>query len=211
MDLNAQREIRRSVESRRQPPREPARVVTAYDDGGVPEDVLAGPILLTIEATNSDSELASWLDDIWWTDVIRRWADHAVTVAFAPTPGALLHPVVLHHVEMLRRVLPGWRIVGHVYRDDLTDDEEIERAAKSPYHEIRFFDQSRPGAAQPEQGRPAFALDGLFGRIRREQSRIGVTRPALVRLPPGPVDIAAESQAIVESSSKTRRLPEGAR
>lgn len=211
MDLNAQREIRRSVEARRQAPREPARVVAAYDDGGIPADVLAGPILLTIEATNTDSALAAWLDDIWWTDVIQRWADHAVTVAFAPTPGALLHPVVLHHVEMLRRVLPGWRMVGHGYRDDFAGDAEIGRVAKSPYHEVRFFDQSRPRAPQAAQGTRKLALDELFGRIRREQSRIGVTRPALVRLPPGPPDVVGLSQSLAESPSVSRGPSESVR
>lgn len=211
MDLKAQREIRRSVESRRQAPREPAEVLAAYDGGGIGGYVAAGPILLTIEATNGDSELASWLDDLWWTDVIQRWAEYAVTVAVAPTPGALLNPVVLHHVEMLRRVLPAWRIIGHAYRDDLAHDEEIIRVANSPYHEVRFFDQSRPRPSQSDQPARALALEELFGRIRREQLRMNLTRPALVRLPPGPPGLRAGSSPPAESSLDTQASPNGVR
>jgi len=190
MDLSAQREIRCSVESQRQAPHEPARIVAAYEDGGIGSDVQSGPILLTIEATNTQGELAAWLDDGWWTDVIEQWADCAVTVAIAPTPGALLHPVVLHHVEMLRRVAPGWRLIGHVYGDDLATDEEVRHTANSPYHEVRVFDQRRPGFSPVGQGAPV-TVDELFGRIRREQSKTSRTRPALVRLPAGPTGVAA--------------------
>jgi len=199
MDLSAQREIRRMVESQRQAPREPARVVAAFDDGGIGNDVVSGPILLMVEATNVQGELAAWLDDVWWTDVMEQWADCAVTVALAPTPGALLHPVVLHHVEMLRRVVPGWRIIGHAYGDDLATDEEIRQTANSPYHEVRVFDQRRPGFSPVGQGAPV-AVDELFGRIRRDQSKTGTTRPALVRLPTGPTDVALDPSSASQHS-----------
>jgi len=182
MDLRGQREIRRSVESKRRAPREPERIVVPFSENGTLRDVTAGPILLSVEATNDVGDLAPWLDDAWWTMVMQRWADDAVTVLYAPTPDALLHSAVLHHVEMLRRVQPGWRIVGYAYRDDLAQDDDVSRAAVSPYHELRFFDQCRPGPPQLDVSETR-ALDELFAEIRRAQVQAGVTLPALVRLP----------------------------
>jgi len=152
-------------------------------NGELHDDDAPGPIELTIEATNAEGDLAAWFDDFWWTDVIERWGYEPVTIHLAPTPQALLHPVVLHQMEMVRRVAPRWRTVGHVYSHDVTSDDATESIACSPYHEIRFLDKERRGAVESERQGKALPIDELFGRIRREQSRLRTMRPVLVRIP----------------------------
>ncbi|MGD2109505.1 MAG: hypothetical protein PVI86_08940 [Phycisphaerae bacterium] len=209
MDLEAQREVRRAVESRRQAPRQHAEILAAFENGRILDNGNTGPILLTVEATNAEGDVAPWLDDLWWTGVIRRWADSAVTVLFAPTPGALLHPVVLHHAEMLRRVEPGWRVVASAYRDDISGIAEISRVARSPYHEVRFFDQDRPGTPTSiEEYDRAIGLDELFGQIRREQVRFDRRQPALVRLPAAR-SMSRPSESVNEASADLCGPPDG--
>jgi hypothetical protein len=206
MDLDGHSEVRRATEGSRRAPSEPTRIVAAFDNGALGEDIERGPIVLTIEATSNDSGLAPWLDDIWWTEVIQRWADCQVTVCIAPTPGALLHPVVLHQVEMLRRVVPDWRIIGKAHVDDVASDDDATRLAGSPYHEVRFIDQVHPGAAPSDRCTWKLTLEELFGRIRSEQSRLGVTLPVLVRLPATLPETAPSSPASEKPAATTATL-----
>ena len=184
MDLERRVETRHVVQRSRRAPREPARIVATFDEGcELGDEVILAPIELTIEPTNAEMETASWFNDFWWTDVIQRWNDCSVTVHIAPTPGALLHPVVLYQLDMLWRVAPNWRIVGHAYTDDIVTDEAIDQLASSPYHEVHFTDQPRPGAPSSDRCTWRRPLEDLFGRIRRAQSRVGAVTPILVRLP----------------------------
>ena len=160
----------------------------SQDGGGrLPEDLaLCGsPIDLAIEATDADGLLASWLDDEWWTDVIVRFGESPVTVRFSPAPHALLHPLILVQLEMLRQVVPDWRTVGYGYLDDVSTDADIETIARSWYHEIRFIDQCRNGVPRSDRCLPNRAMGELFRMIRHAQSRIEKTTPVLVRMPSG--------------------------
>jgi len=136
------------------------------------------PTTLTICVTDEAGELAPWFDDYWWTDVLQRWMDFAVTVAIAPTPSAILHPVVLYHMEMIRRIVPQWRIVGRAFAHEFSTDEGIAQLAASPYHEVHVLD----GAARTEDAdhRP---LEEIFAEVRRMQQKLGTRHPILVRLP----------------------------
>ncbi len=185
MNTNEQMAVREAAQKERHAPREPVCLTASFDGSGdLGGAAPAGPKELTIEATNREGELAQWFDDYWWIDLIERWGFEQVTLHIAPTPGALTHPVVLHQMEMVRRVAPRWRIVGHAYRNDILSDETIESLASSPYHEARFIDQTRPDVPTPARGGSFdWAIEVLFGRIRREQTRIGAARPVLVRLP----------------------------
>ena len=204
MDLDGHSDMRRATEGSRQAPSEPTRIVATFDNGALGENIEPGPIVLTIEATNGDSGLAPWLDDIWWTEVIQRWADCHVTVCIAPTPGALLHPVVLHQVEMLRRVVPDWRIVGHAHVDDVASDHDAIRLATAAYHEVRLLDQPRPGMASSDRCTWKLTLEELFGRVRNEQSRLGVTLPVLVRLPATPPETARSGETCSQNRDLAR-------
>lgn len=184
MLTESSKQARREAIQRRQPPGHPVSVVASFEAGCHPSDENGlAPSDLTIEATNEDGEAAEWFDDTWWTGVVRSWGDADVTLHVAPTPGALLHPIVLHHLEMVGRVLPRWRIVGHAYRDDVVTDEAIEMLVQSPYHEVRFVDRPRPTEPLSDRCDLAPPLEELFGRIRCEQSHLTATRPILVRLP----------------------------
>jgi hypothetical protein len=184
MDLEERAEIRNATQRNRRAPGEPAEVFVPFGgDGAMRDDVVLGPLELTIEATDCEMTLAYWLNDEWWTDVIRRWAGCLVTVHIAPTPGALLHPVVIHQLMMLRRLTPHWRLVGHAYTDKVATENAVSQVAQSPYHEIRF-------AVAPGRGEPSadpcvldLSIDELFGRVHEEQSRLGTTAPVLLRMP----------------------------
>jgi hypothetical protein len=158
-------------------------VATFQGGARVVEESTTGLTDLFIEPTDSKGNLAPWLGDDWWRLAIERWGDGAVTLRIAPTPGVLLHPILVYQLEMVRRVAPAWRIVGHGYADDVATDEAVARLAHSPYHEVRFADQPRPHPSCPDGREPFAPLSELFGRIRREQQRSCDRGPILVRLP----------------------------
>jgi hypothetical protein len=140
-------------------------------------------VQLTIECTNEAMEFASWLTDDWWATVIQHWADRVVTVHIAPTPTALLHPVLLYQLAMVRRVEPRWRIVGQAFVDDIITDDAVAELAQSPYHEVRFRDSPRVVAPPSDRVSWTPTIEDLFGRLRRDQERLDRSTPILVRLP----------------------------
>ncbi len=177
-------QLRVDTQGRRRGPGEPAHLLATFDHGGrLEDDTPHGPIELAVEVTDAGGLLADWFNDEWWTEVVQRWGDDPVTLRVAPTPGALLHPVVLHYLEMVLRVAPRWRIVGHAYAGDVTTDEAIATAAGSAYHEIRFLDRPRPDASRLNRVDWQLPLAELFGRIRRAQADMNASTPILVRLP----------------------------
>ncbi|UCE61175.1 MAG: hypothetical protein JSU63_05380 [Phycisphaerales bacterium] len=205
MDSDSSVEQRRATQQKRRPPGEVVRVTARFDsDGVLQEDLTSAPAEVMIEATDSEGEVAVWFDDYWWTDLIERWVDDPITLHITQTPGALLHPVVLHQMEMVGRVAPRWRMVGHSYRSDVSTDDAIESLACSAYHEVRFLDQTRPGAPRSDREGLDLSVDELFGRIRREQVRLGATRPVLVRLPAqSPVGVKEPSPGVCERDTST--------
>ena len=86
---------------------------------------------------------------------------------------------------MIRRVVPAWRTIGHVYRTDLATDDCVAAVACSPYHEVRFVDARRPSISRTGRIGTDLPLEVLFRRIRDEQNRAGVTSPILTRVPEG--------------------------
>jgi hypothetical protein len=183
MDLKHLDEIRGATQQTRRGPRPALRRTACFDTGWwFEEEVGGGVVDLLIEATNAHGQPADWFDDLWWTDVLQKCTDASVTIEIAPTPSALLHPLILHQLTMIRRVMPHWRIVGHAYLDDLTSEEQIGQLVLGPYHEVRFVDRARSPAtanASPSSRR----IEELFARIREGQNRCGSHRPVLVRLP----------------------------
>lgn len=173
-------DIRQTTQRSRHAPRTPVSIRATFAAGYEPDDhVIGNPIELTLEITNDENELAEWLHDQWWTRIIRGLADRCVTLCIRPTRGALLHPVVLHHLDMLRRVTPEWRLVGLAYLEDVTSDAAIEQVAGSPYHEVRFLGASRPGGASPDRSTEQPLVAELFGRIHEAQAQEGVETPVL--------------------------------
>ncbi len=170
---------------KRKPPPHSHRLIVPFGGQGqieTPDDET--PTEIALEVTDADGNTAPWFDDFWWTDLIDRWGDRKMTFHIAPTRLALLHMVVLHHLDMLYRVAPLWRVVGHAYRDDLRDADDIASLVKSTYHEVRITDQERPGAIRSDRTLAGPPLEEFFGQIRREQQRVGRTTPIMVRVPP---------------------------
>ena len=177
-------DMRNQASSRRLRPTERFEVhIAAESLGELPKTTPSGPIDLTVEVTTAVGHLSPWFDADWWTDVISRWADEPITIHISPTPAALLHPVTLHHLETLHRVVPRWRIVGHAYLDDVVSPEAVARVARSSYHEVRFVDALRFRSQASDRGIAAPCVEELFAQIRREQASANTTRPILVRLP----------------------------
>ncbi len=182
MDINHLDEIRQTTLQTRRGPRPALRCKAGFDVGWWFEEKTGGTVELSMEATNAHGQPADWMDDFWWTDVIEKCAEAIVAVELAPTPSALLHPLVLHQLSMIRRVMPHWRIVGHAYLDDLTSEAQIEQLVLGPYHEVRFVDRAR-SAATAGSGTSSRRIDQLFARIREAQNRLRSNLPVLVRLP----------------------------
>ncbi len=136
-----------------------------------------------IEATAPDGSLASWLDDEWWIDVLERWSDTGMSIQIAPTPDAILHPILLYQLEMVRRVACDWGVVGFAHWSEFNSEDAMKQAARSPYHEIRVIDADSVAAAS---GGAEFhiAVERILDSIRAEQSVLGVCQPRLVRLAP---------------------------
>jgi hypothetical protein len=199
---------RQVAQDNRRAPTEPTRVFATFDgEGKLRAEVPVGPIELMVEATDAGAQLAPWLDDEWWAYVLQRWVDRSVTVQIAPTSGALLHPLVLHQLGMLRRVEPGWRLVGHAYADDVVSDEDVAEMATSPYHEVRFMDRPRVRAAATDRFRSVPVLEELFGRVRTEQARRGARTPILVRLPSTHAETDSLATPSVEPAGKPPTSP----
>lgn len=173
---------RTQVAAQRRAPNQPTCVDVPFSGS---EDIIvrlpAAPLQLNIFATDATGETAPWFDDMWWMELIGRYADEALTVVIIPTPAALLHPVVLHHLEMIFRVVPGWRMAGYAFVDDLQTLDEWELAARSAYHELRLLDRLRnPSLPTRMEVKP---LDEVIGEIRRAQQRMSAKRPTIIRLP----------------------------
>lgn len=169
---------------RRLRPSSMTQLVATFDGGGTLSDhPRHGPIRIDVEATNAGGELAKWFGDDWFTDLIHRFGDDFVTLHIAPTPDALLHPCVIYEAEMLRRVVPHWRVIITAYLSDVQTAEAVRGVAESPYHEVRFLDETRPTIMTGSRLGLDWSVTDLFGRIRREQGTSTGRVPVLVRLP----------------------------
>lgn len=167
---------RERVTQSRRPPSGPWSRRVTYEGTGEIEAVAAeGPVELILEATNDDGELSAWFDDFWWVDVLTLYQKRAVTLHIAPTRDAVLHPVVLHQLEMLRRVEPQWQSVGYLLENELSSMEQVKALAAAPYHELRIITDRAGVAPSPEAGRLAGELaQGSINTVGR--------RPLVVRV-----------------------------
>jgi hypothetical protein len=208
MDTNSWVDERRAASTRRQRPRPQCSIrVNASSDGSLGSKDPPIPTDLFVEATAPDGETAVWFDDWWWMECLSRWKNDPIVVHIEPTPAALLHPVVLHHVEMVRRVAPEWRVIGHCWLGELDLDASPDAIARSPYHEVRIIDAPMPeGQANANPHQPA-RLQDLITAVRHAQRAIDRTLPLLARETALPVPAApaakprpAKKSAAVQSS-----------
>ena len=185
MDARARTEGGTAAERLRRPPvsESPSPVVVRFaGDGCFDTSSGAPPAEFVIEAIGPDGQPAVWFDDYWWTGVLQRWMESALTVVIERSTGAITHPVVLHHVAMIRRVAPAWRVIAKGSAADLSGPDCASQIALSGYHEIHVCDGGEEGLHGEVR-----ALEEVFADIRREQQRLGTQRPILVRVPSGMV------------------------
>lgn len=155
----------------------------ACGDGSHGPELGPYPDEMRVEATYEDGQIVTWFDDNWWLETLRRWKDHTLTIHLLPTPDALLHPVVTHELEMVRRLQTPWRLIGYAYRSDIGQRSVIRDAAVSRYDEIRVIDQDRP-STDSFAVRPAkFGLAEIFEQVRQAQAAERVSSPTLTRAP----------------------------
>lgn len=213
MDEQTRMRTRTETSARRRPPRCHRSIIVPFEPGDNFLSTLREcPAEITIEATDANAAVAAWLDDAWCLDILKRWADEPLAMHVAPTPGAVLHPVVLHLVEMVRRVAPRWRLVGHMHVEDVRTQGEIEKLAGSMFHEVRFIDADRrdgmrddrtdrtDGAARP--------IAELLGLLRAEQIRFATTTPVWVRVP-GAAHVDTRQSDSGRAQGATPRQTEG--
>lgn len=125
MRVKGQEEARRATESKRRPPGRPVSMLATYENARIVGPSDSAPTDVYPEVTNSEGAVTEWFDDFWWTELLMQWGSEPVTLHIAATPGALLDRAVLHQLEMVGRVAPRWRMVGHAYRVTVATDDDV--------------------------------------------------------------------------------------
>ncbi len=155
----------------------------AVSDGSHGPDVGVCPEALHLETTYKDGQIVTWFDDNWWLETLRRWKDRSLTIHIMPTADALLHPTVLHELEMVRRLQTPWRLIGHCYLSDIGHPLLLPRVAVNHYDEIRVIDKDRPSSDSREARPSKLTLKEVFDQVRTIQSAEKVSAPLLTRAP----------------------------
>jgi hypothetical protein len=178
--------------TRQRPAARHARTFAALENGAHGSEEGPRPTELLLETTKPSGELADWLDDDWWLEAIRRWGDLALVVRILPSVAALLHPVVLHHVVMIRRVARKWRVVGYGYCGEIAGDTAVEALATSAYDEIHLVEGTRLPTGDSDPPKGSLQIDDLFKRVRQIQQSGGYARPVMVQATSLP-EVSAEA------------------
>ncbi|MGB0716792.1 MAG: hypothetical protein ACPGXK_12995 [Phycisphaerae bacterium] len=204
MDEKARQSMRTSTVERRVPPGGTTRVDLSPDCNGLfPETLGEGRLDLNLGVTDGDGELARWYLDEWWTEVLAHLGGRDATVHFLPTPGAMIHPVVIHHITMLRRVVPHWRVMGTAYRNDFMTEDDVRAVSRSLLHELRIVDDRRQVAGVGDRKFFDQSVEELFAQIRREQDAWGVHQTVLVRTATGLGEVEPSATTVAGSLPDT--------
>ncbi len=179
--LLERRKVARS--RRRRPTGMQVRVLVATGDGALGPETGPTPTDLRLETTYEDGSIVAWFDDYWWIELLRRWKERPLTIHMLPTADALLHPVVLHELEMVRRLTTPWRLIGHCYLSDIGHPSLLRRVAVNPYDEIRVIDADRPSTESFETAAAVLTLSEIFERVHEIQRDEQIPKPLLTRAP----------------------------
>jgi len=183
MDARTREIARRQISERRTKPIKPQRI--HFPSGGLGEcvEVEPGkPLEICIEATDQAGNIVPWLTDEWWIEVQSVCRDRNVSIVILPTPGALFDPIVLHQLEMVRRIAREWRIVGYAPVADAQKEPTVERWNNAPYDEIRFFESlNAPHNGESEKAQQLIAQAASLPKVpgfRSVQMRIIHSMPS---------------------------------
>ncbi len=141
------------------------------------------PEELRLETTYENGQIASWFDDNWWLETLHRWKDRPLTIHILPTPEALLHTIVLHELEMVRRLQISWKLIGHCYLSDVAHPQLVTRAAVNQYDEIRIIDEHRTPSESYEVRPAKLTIAEVFEQIKTIQASEKVSAPLMTRSP----------------------------
>ncbi len=167
MDARTREERRQETSQCRRRPSEPQRIYFEAAGLGATVDVEPGrPTELYIEATTADGTVVPWMTDEWWISMNRACRACAVTIVLLPTPNAILDTIVLHQLEMLRRIAPTWRIVGYALNAEADRESSIERWMLTPYDEIRFCQTPEQNNGDPGPAEKLVARAARAPRVR---------------------------------------------
>ena len=155
----------------------------AVGDGSHGGEVGPYPEELKLECTHENGQLCEWFDDHWWLEALKRWKDVSLAIHIQPTPDALLHPVVSHELEMIKRMRCPWRLIGHCYLSDVAHPLLIQRVAVNHYDEIRIVDRNREASSAYEAKLAPLTLNEVFEQVRQIQSVEKVSAPLLTCAP----------------------------
>lgn len=172
-----------AMAKRHRPGELPSVSFTVDSDGEPPATWPEGAFEITIQATRADGEFSDWLTDDWWADLLAAHAERDLSVRVLPTSGAMLHPTMLLQCEMLRRVVPRWRLVGESASGDWGVADPVPLIASSPYHEVRLL----PARANTGD-RGDLPPERLAALVLQEQRRLRRRTPVVVVVAP---DVAA--------------------
>ncbi len=146
------------------------------------------PAEIALEATGQHGETAIWLDDFFWLSLLKPWSQYPVRIRFKNTPAGLLHPVVLHQLNMLRRVAPAWRLIAECGVDALADEARRRDAALSGYHEIHLLgDNGGQTIPIPELGNLLAQMRQIQAANQRTTPIIACPRAAEMEIEPQPL------------------------
>ena len=173
------------------------RVLTADGDGALGPEIAPTPSEVHLEVTYNDGQVVTWFDDNWWLEILRRWKDRPLTIHFKPTPDALLHSFLIHELEMVRRLMVPWRLVGHCYLSDIGHPLLMSRVAVNPYDEIRIIDMERPSSDEFETKPSNVRFEDVISRVHEIQHRERIGRPIITRAPdPNGSVLASDSSTL---------------
>jgi hypothetical protein len=179
MDARTREEIRCGVSHNRIRPQDPQRIFFESDGLGECPPLESGrAVALHIEATSPAGILSPWLTDEWWIGLQQRCPQRGVSAVILPTPGGVLQEVLLHQLEMIRRVAPAWRLIGYAFAEDAGGQPALDRWLNTPYDEIRFC----TAGDSPVSRRPALAAAQRLVRQAALLRRTTGARQACLRL-----------------------------
>ncbi len=184
MDVITSEQDRRIATARRRPPAgTKTTLVEATSDGDITNELGMFPTDIRLETTFDNGQISPWFVDDWWIAMLRRFKDHSLSLHVLPTTDALLHPIVMHELEMVRRLQTPWRLIGHCYLDDVGHSMLVHKISLAPYDEIRVITADRPQDDRSVKRVAQLSFEELAKRVRTQQIAEKMVYPLLTRAP----------------------------
>ncbi len=184
MDVITSEQNRTVTAARRRAPAGTKTIhIKADSNGSLGDELGMFPTDIRIDCTYDDGQITTWFSDDWWIDLLQRFKDRSLNLHIMPTAEALLHPIVLHELEMVRRLQTPWRLIGHCYLSDVGHPMLVNKIVFSPYDEIRIVTDERPCNGSAVKQSASLSLAELLDRVKTQQIADRTVYPLLTRAP----------------------------